>query len=49
MPSLKGTYLLRERNSHFFGKGKIIAGKLLGPNFDGIVFKIFASNDINFR
>jgi len=49
MPSLKGTYLLLERNSRFFGKGKIIAGKLLGPNIDGIIFKIFASNDINFK
>ena len=40
-----GEYLLLERNSRFFGKGKTIAGKLLGPDIDGIVFKIFASSD----
>lgn len=40
-----GEYLLLESNNRFFGKGKTIAGKLLGPHIDGIVFKIFASSE----
>lgn len=43
-----GEYLLLESNNRFFGKGKTIAGKLLGPNIDGIVFKFFHTSDAAF-
>lgn len=40
-----GEYLLLERNSRFFGKGKTIAGQPLGPHIDGITFTFFHTSD----
>jgi ABC-type transport system substrate-binding protein len=37
--------LFLERNTHFFGKGQTIGGKVLGPHIDGILFKIFRNSE----
>jgi peptide/nickel transport system substrate-binding protein len=37
----KGAYILLEKNPHFFGQGKEIAGRKLGPFLDGVLFKIY--------
>ena len=41
----KGAYVFLERNEHFFGRGKTIAGYHLGPHIDGIIFKFFGTSD----
>ncbi|MCP4669530.1 MAG: ABC transporter substrate-binding protein, partial [Deltaproteobacteria bacterium] len=41
----QGAYLFLERNEHFFGKGRKIKGRLLGPYVKGIIFKIFGTSD----
>ena len=41
----EGVYLHLEKNPHFFGKGKEIAGYLLGPYVDGIILKVFGTTD----
>ncbi len=41
----EGVYLSLEKNPHFFGKGKEIAGHLLGPYVDGIILKVFGTTD----
>lgn len=41
----QGAYLFLEKNKHFFGQGKSIAGYMLGPYIDGIIFKIFGTSD----
>jgi ABC-type transport system substrate-binding protein len=40
-----GVSLFLERNTHFFGKGQTIGGKVLGPHIDGILFKIFRNSE----
>jgi peptide/nickel transport system substrate-binding protein len=40
-----GAYLFLTKNKHFFGQGKEIQGRLLGPYIDGIVFKIYGTAD----
>ena len=37
----KGDYILLVKNDHFFGRGKTISGRTLGPYIDGVMFKIF--------
>jgi ABC-type transport system substrate-binding protein len=37
----RGAYILLEKNPHFFGQGKEIAGRKLGPFLDGVMFKIY--------
>ena len=37
----KGAYILLLKNDHFFGQGKIISGRRLGPYIDGVMFKIY--------
>ena len=37
----KGSYILLVRNDRFFGQGKTIEGRRLGPYIDGIMFKIY--------
>lgn len=39
----KGAYILLEKNDHFFGQGKNIAGRVLGPYIDGVLFKIYGT------
>lgn len=41
----EGVYLYLEKNPHFFGRGKEIASHLLGPNVDGIIFRIYGTTD----
>ena len=41
----KGAYVFLEKNEHFFGQGKEIAGYHLGPHIDGIIFKFFGTSD----
>ncbi|MFO7740578.1 MAG: ABC transporter substrate-binding protein [Desulfatiglandaceae bacterium] len=41
----QGAYLFLETNKHFFGQGKKIQGRLLGPYIHGIVFKIYGTAD----
>jgi len=40
-----GESLFLERNPHFFGKGQIIDGHILGPHIDGILFKIYHNSE----
>jgi ABC-type transport system substrate-binding protein len=41
----QGAYLFLRRNENFFGKGKIINNRSLGPFVDGLIFKIFGTSD----
>jgi len=41
----KGAYLFLKENKHFFGSGREIAGRKLGPYIDGIIFKIYTTSD----
>jgi len=41
----KGAFLFVQKNKHFFGTGKKICGRTLGPNIDGIIFKFFGTSD----
>ena len=41
----KGTFLYLEANRHFFGRGKRIAGRRLGPYISGMIIKIFGTSD----
>ncbi len=41
----RGAYVFLEKNEHFFGQGKEIAGHPLGPHVDGIIFKFFGTSD----
>lgn len=42
----KGAYLHMKKNPYFFGTGKNIAGHLLGPYFEDILFKIYGTSDV---
>ena len=39
----KGSYILLVKNEQFFGKGKTIGSRRLGPYIDGVLFKIYNS------
>jgi ABC-type transport system substrate-binding protein len=41
----KGAYLFLEKNQNFFGTGREISGRILGPYIDGIIFKFFGTSD----
>ncbi len=41
----RGAYVFMETNKHFFGKGREIAGRKLGPFIDGIIFRVFGTSD----
>jgi ABC-type transport system substrate-binding protein len=41
----EGAYLYMEKNKYFFGAGKTIAGRKLGPYIDGIIFKYYGTSD----
>ena len=41
----EGAYLYLEKNKYFFGTGKTIAGRKLGPYIDGIIFKYYGTSD----
>jgi ABC-type transport system substrate-binding protein len=38
-------YLYLEKNKHFFGRGKVFGGNLLGPFIDGMILKTFGTTD----
>ncbi|MBW1779251.1 MAG: ABC transporter substrate-binding protein [Deltaproteobacteria bacterium] len=40
-----GAFLYLQKNTYFFGTGKTINGRLLGPHIDGVIFKIFGTSD----
>ncbi|WP_457553221.1 ABC transporter substrate-binding protein [Desulfobacula sp.] len=42
----KGAYVYMKKNPHFFGTGKKIAGFILGPYIDSILFKIYGTSDV---
>ncbi|MBW2285440.1 MAG: ABC transporter substrate-binding protein, partial [Deltaproteobacteria bacterium] len=41
----QGAYIYLEKNPHFFGLGKTINGRVLGPYVDGSIFKFFGTSD----
>lgn len=41
----KGVYIHLKRNPHFFGQGLTIAGRRLGPEINGVVFKVYGTSD----
>jgi len=41
----EGAYLFLEKNKFFFGMGKKIQGRKLGPFIDGIIFKFYGTSD----
>jgi ABC-type transport system substrate-binding protein len=41
----QGAYLFLQKNKHFFGTGKTINNRLLGPYVDGVIFKVFGTSD----
>lgn len=42
----QGAYIHMEKNPHFFGTGKSIAGYSLGPFVDSILFKTYGTSDV---
>ncbi len=42
----KGAYVYMKRNPYFFGTGLKIAGRVLGPYVEGILFKIYGTSDV---
>ena len=42
----KGAYIYMKKNPYFFGSGKKIAGFVLGPYVDNILFKIYGTSDV---
>ena len=40
-----GAYVYVTKNKLFFGSGKTISGRLLGPYIDGIIFKVYGTSD----
>ena len=41
----QGAYLFLQKNAYFFGTGRKISGRMLGPHIDGIIFKIYGTSD----
>jgi len=41
----QGAYLFLQKNKYFFGAGREISGRMLGPHIDGIIFKIYGTSD----
>ena len=41
----QGAYLFVRKNQFFFGTGKKISGRMLGPYIDGIIFKFYGTSD----
>ena len=41
----QGAYLFIQKNKNFFGTGKKISGRMLGPCIDGIIFRFFGTSD----
>lgn len=41
----QGAYLFLQKNKYFFGTGKEINGRMLGPFIDGVIFKVYGTSD----
>ena len=41
----QGAYLFLQKNEYFFGAGRKISGRMLGPYINGIIFKIYGTSD----
>lgn len=41
----RGVFLYLERNPYFFGQGREIGGRRLGPHLAGIIFKLYGTSD----
>ena len=41
----RGTFVYMVRNEHFFGRGRQVAGRKLGPYVHGIIFKTYGTSD----
>jgi peptide/nickel transport system substrate-binding protein len=42
----QGAFLHLKRNPHFFGTGKTINGRSLGPFFDDLVYTVYGTSDV---
>ncbi len=42
----QGAYLHLKRNPYFFGTGKTINGRSIGPFFDDLVYSVFGTSDV---
>jgi len=42
----KGAYIYMKKNPYFFGTGRKIAGHVLGPYINGILFQIYGTSDV---
>jgi peptide/nickel transport system substrate-binding protein len=42
----RGAFIYMEKNPTFFAAGLTIAGRLLGPHVDGLLFKIYGTSDV---
>jgi peptide/nickel transport system substrate-binding protein len=42
----QGAFIYMEKNPTFFASGLTIAGHLLGPHVDGLLFKIYGTSDV---
>ena len=42
----QGAYLHLRKNPYFFGKGRSMGGRVLGPFVDNIILKIFGTSDV---
>ena len=42
----QGAFLHLKKNPHFFGKGKIINGRTLGPFVDDLVYSVYGTSDV---
>jgi peptide/nickel transport system substrate-binding protein len=42
----QGAFLHLKKNPHFFGTGKTINGRTLGPFVDDLVYTVFGTSDV---
>jgi peptide/nickel transport system substrate-binding protein len=42
----RGAYLYMKANPNFFARGLTVAGETIGPNIDGLLFKIYGTADV---
>ncbi len=42
----KGAFVYMKQNPYFFGRGRQVAGKTLGPHVDSLLFKIYNTSDV---
>ncbi len=42
----QGAFLHLQKNPHFFGNGKVINGRRLGPYVDDLIYSVFGTSDV---